>query len=589
MLEFASPTKILNVLRSLQLGYLRRMFVFAFRAYPLLGFCIIIHLLSIILEALAMQAFIPLSAISAGKPVVGNNFSIFLLNALHLPTSAKYIFLTFIILFSLRIILQIVSEGMLGDITGNKMPASLVSRGLQNVLRNIDIASIEQKSVGHYIQLAGEEAHRAAGIVALTVRCIGLFILIGMYYIIIVSFSPATAIGVIIFLGLTALGSYGILRKIHRWGVLSVEHSRIYNSIFVDAMNGVRSVRAFGAEKYVMERFIENLYPQKRQLFLIDFFTLLGKFVPTLLLIVSFGVFILAGTQLSRTAFDYAFAVTLLIFLMRFFLAIGEALNMTLKAVSDMKAARDISEVIDVPEFAEAASHQDLNEPIYRLSLHNIGFSYDGITPVLDNFSVTFERGKVYAIVGESGAGKSTLLDLILGFHYPQRGKILLNDKRDINEITLHSLRRHIVLLGQETMIFNDTVAHNITYGHQATMEEIQAAAAMATVDEVIEGLPNGYETVLQYRGTNLSGGQRQRIGIARALLRKPDIFLFDESMSALDQGTKDTLLETIVAANRDKIVIFVSHDPAIRSKVDEVIELRKYTGTAEISAKILA
>ncbi|MCU0425062.1 MAG: ABC transporter ATP-binding protein/permease [Candidatus Kapabacteria bacterium] len=585
MLEFASPTKIFNVIRSLQLGYLRRMFAFAFRAYPLLGVCIVIHLSSIIMEALAMQAFIPLSAISAGKPVAGNNFSMQLLTALHLPTTAKYIFLTFIILFSLRIVLQIISEGMLGNITGNKMPASLVSRGLQNVLRNIEIAEIERKSVGHYIQLAGEEAHRAAGIVALTVRCVGLFMLIGMYYVIIVSFSSATALGVIVFLGLTALGSYGILRKIHRWGVMSVEHSRIYNSIFVDAMNGVRSVRAFGAEKYVMERFVENLYPQKRQLFLIDFFTLLGKFIPTLLLIVSFGVFILAGTQLSRSAFDYAFAVTLLIFLMRFFLAIGEALNMTLKGVSDLKAARDISEVIETPEFSVSAAHHDLTEAITSLSIENVSFSHDKITPILHNFSVCFERGKVYAIIGESGAGKSTLLDLILGFHQPDSGKIVINNTHDITEIPLHSLRSHIVMLGQETMIFNDTVAHNITYGYEASMAEIQAAAEMATVDEVINNLPNGYDTVLQYRGTNLSGGQRQRIGIARALLRKPDVFLFDESMSALDQTTKDRLIETIIAANRDKIVIFVSHDPSIREKVDEVIELSKYVANEPLAS----
>jgi ABC-type multidrug transport system fused ATPase/permease subunit len=194
----------------------------------------------------------------------------------------------------------------------------------------------------------------------------------------------------------------------------------------------------------------------------------------------------------------------------------------------------------------------------------------------LEHFSAVFERGKAYAIVGESGAGKSTLLDLLLGFYRPDSGSIYLNE-RDITTISLKDLRSRIVLLGQETMIFNDTIARNITYGYDASAERVRQAAQTATIDEVIQTLPQGYDTILQYRGTNLSGGQRQRIGIARALLRKPDVLLFDESMSALDPTTKDTLLDTIIATNRDKIIIFVSHDPAIREKVDEVIEMVKW------------
>ena len=576
MLEFASPKKILNVFRSLQIGYLQRFIGFALKNYPLLGLSVVLHLSSVVLEALAMQAFIPLSAITAGKQISSNNFAIYLLQTLSLPTTAKYIFLTFILLFTVRIITQIISEGMLGNITGNKLPALLVSRGLQNVLQNIDIAEIERKSVGYYIQLAGEEAHRASGILALLVRSGGLLILIALYYAIIFSFSPMTALGMIVFLGVSALSSYGLLKKIHRWGTLNMEYSRIYNSIFVDAMNGVRSVRAFSAEEYVMERFTDSLFPQKRYLFLIDFFTLLGKLVPTLLLVFSFGVFILLGAQLSRTAFDYAFVITLLIFLMRFFLALGEAVNMLLKAVSEAKAARDISEVITTSQNAMAKDFLPFTEPIERLIIQDTCFSHDKTRPVLEHFSAVFERGKVYAIIGESGAGKSTLLDLLLGFYRPDSGSMYLNE-RDITTISLKDLRSRIVLLGQETMIFNDTVARNITYGYDASPERIRQAAQTATIDEVIQTLPQGYDTILQYRGTNLSGGQRQRIGIARTLLRKPDVLLFDESMSALDPTTKDTLLDTIIATNRDKIIIFVSHDPAIREKVDEVIEMVKW------------
>lgn len=572
---FASPQKFIAVLKGMNIRYVRKIFRFAFQQFPSLYTAIIVILLSAIVEPLAMSAFIPLSEINSGRAISQGNPVIKLLTILFLPTSAKYIFLAFILLFTLRIVLQMAGEGLLGRITGSAMPAHLMSHGLWNVLHTIPIPDIERKSVGHFIMLAGEEVNRATGIIASTVRCTGTVVLIGLYYLTILSFSATTAIGIILFLIISAFSSYGILRKVHRWGVLNSESTRIYNSIFVDAMNGVRSVRAFTAERYVIDRFNEHLYPQKRRLFLIDYFTLLGKLFPTLLLIMTFGLFILVGTQISKTAFDYAFAVTLLIFLMRFFLAMGEAVNVFLKIVSDAKTAQDISEVIEVAEQTVVAKKSTIHDSINRIEFQNVSFSHNKVDPVLKNFSFILEQGTSYAIMGESGVGKSTLLDLLLGFYTPDSGEIIV-DGIPYSTIDERELRRHVILLGQETMVFNDTLLHNITYGVEATEREIAEAVELACLTDVIENLPDGFQTVLQYRGTNLSGGQRQRIGIARALLRQPDVLLFDESMSALDQSNKTSVIDNIIAAYKDKIVIFVSHDTAIREKVDCVIEMRK-------------
>jgi ABC-type bacteriocin/lantibiotic exporter with double-glycine peptidase domain len=300
-----------------------------------------------------------------------------------------------------------------------------------------------------------------------------------------------------------------------------------------------------------------------------------------LLLVVTFGLFILIGSQISKTAFDYAFAVTLLIFLLRFFLAVGDAANVFLKIVSDAKAAEDITDVIDETKAQEQtlaleAANRILEEPIRNITVHNMSFYYTSDNPILQNISLSFERGSVYAIVGESGAGKSTLLDILLRFQEPVAGGVLLNNI-PLKELNIHKLRKDVVMLGQETMIFNDTVRNNITFGLNADDEDIRAASRIACVENVIEAMSAGYDTILQYRGTNLSGGQRQRIGIARALVRKPDVLILDESMSALDPATKETIIENILAEYRNKIVIFVSHDPAIREKVDVVIELRRY------------
>ncbi len=254
-------------------------------------------------------------------------------------------------------------------------------------------------------------------------------------------------------------------------------------------------------------------------------------------------------------------------------MSLGDSANVFIKIVSEAKAIQDISSITDSPDIADNVTQADIDVEIHNIQVSGITFSHNKTDDVLRDFSATFSAGKTYAVVGESGAGKSTLLDLILKFHVPDCGSVLV-DGVDTRNITEKSLREHITMLGQETIIFNDTIRNNITYGLDVTQAEIESASAIACVDEVIESLPNGYDTVLHYRGTNLSGGQRQRIGLARAILRKPDVLILDESTSALDQKTKEKVLQNIFRAFATKIVIIVSHDPEIRSRVNHVVEL---------------
>jgi ABC-type multidrug transport system fused ATPase/permease subunit len=582
MLEIASPNRIIRALSQLRLSYLRRIFSFAFRYYPQLYWCIIILMLSVMLEALAMSAFVPLSEISGGKTFSQSNIVIQILSFLQLKSSSpKYIFLTFIVIFALRIVLQIIGERKLMQITENLMPANLIAQGLENVLCHINISEIERQSIGYYVTLTSEQVGRACGIIGTIIRFSSFVLLIGLYYYTIIVYSPETGIGIVFFLVVSALISFGVLRKVHRLGLSLTDSSREGNALFMDAINGVRSIRAFVAEEYVSSRHRVHTFTHKHRIFQIGFFTLLGKLFPMLLLVVTFGLFILISTQLRGSTFDYAFAVTLLIFLIRFFMAMGEALNIFLKIISDTKSGQDISEIISTRDAAfETNKHthyQQLPKCIESIDFEHISFAYESSNIILHNLTFKFERGKSYAIVGESGAGKSTLLDVLLKFQSPTRGTIKINNSVDIASIDEQSLRKQIVLLGQETIIFNDTVYNNIQYGMQTNKQAIHSASKLACINEMISALPEQYETLLQYRGTNISGGQRQRIGIARALLRQPDVLVFDESMSALDPITKELILQNILVEYCNKIAIFVSHDPLIREKVDIVIELKKY------------
>ncbi len=598
-MEFASPQKVLNVIRNLQFGYLRRLFTFAFRSYPILWGAMGLYIVSVMFEVLAMNAFIPLSEIASGREISNGNVIVRLLAVLQLnSTSSKYIFLAYIVLFSMRFLTQILSEKLLSSTTTSAMPSQFMSLALENILFDAKIADIEKQTSGHYVMLAGEEVHRACGLVATVIRFVSNALLIALYYVMISQYSPSTGVGILVFIALSGSASYGIFKKVHRLGVLTAASSRSAISILVDALNGVRSIRAFRAEEYVLAKFTQEIVPHKKRVFQIEFFSLLGKLLPTLVLTIAFGLFILISTQISKTSFNYPFAVTLLIFLMRFFLAVGDAMNVFLKIISDAKSAQDITEIVHPSQHSAAARVTSVGdasnkyagqtlETIRTLSIKNVSFSYTGTDIILSNVSLELEQGRCYVLVGESGAGKSTLLDILLGFQTPTSGSVEMNGV-PIANISSSLLRSKITLLSQETIIFNDTVRSNIGYGADISEAELHAACKLACADEIIQNLPQQYDEILQYRGTNLSGGQRQRIGLARALARTPEILILDESLSALDPTTKDNVFQNIHSAYKEKIVIFVSHDVALQEKVDAVLELKKYTQLADGEAQIV-
>src|SRR5207249_2233543 len=159
--------------------------------------------------------------------------------------------------------------------------------------------------------------------------------------------------------------------------------------------------------------------------------------------------------------------------------------------------------------------YQNIEDGLQALELRNVSFSYKPFKPVLRNFDATLRRGRSYALVGPSGSGKTTVFDLLLGFYSPDSGNVFVNgiSMRDVDN---RNLRSHAILVGQQVTILNDTIANNIRFGSDAPHEDVKAACIAACIDEYIEALPQGYETLLSFQGSNLSGGQRQRIAIAR-------------------------------------------------------------------------
>jgi ABC-type multidrug transport system fused ATPase/permease subunit len=212
----------------------------------------------------------------------------------------------------------------------------------------------------------------------------------------------------------------------------------------------------------------------------------------------------------------------------------------------------------------------------HALELRGVSFRYDGRGDVLEKVSLRIPAGKTVAVVGESGSGKSTLLKLLLGFHAPTEGRILI-DGVDLRDFTLASLRARTGLVSQEPFVFNLTVRDNIALGRPgAPLEEVMRAARAAELHEFVAGLPEGYGTVLGERGANLSGGQRQRLAIARALLCGPDLLIFDEATSHLDTATERALQDNLRTALAGRTVVLVAHRLSTVKGADYLYVLRQ-------------
>lgn len=195
-----------------------------------------------------------------------------------------------------------------------------------------------------------------------------------------------------------------------------------------------------------------------------------------------------------------------------------------------------------------------------EVGFHEVSFDYGDDRPVIRDISLTVRPGETVAFVGPSGAGKTTLLSLVPRFYDPTGGKITV-DGQDIQGLTLQSLRRQIGIVSQDVFLFGGTLRENIAYGRlEATEDEILTAAHHAQLNSMIEGLPDGLDTVVGERGVMLSGGQKQRVAIARAFLKNPPILILDEATSALDSETERQIQIALNDLSRDRTTLVIAH-----------------------------
>ena len=210
------------------------------------------------------------------------------------------------------------------------------------------------------------------------------------------------------------------------------------------------------------------------------------------------------------------------------------------------------------------------------IRFENVSFDYDARRTIIKDISFEVPNGKKVALVGPTGAGKSTISRLLFRFYDPKQGAVYINNQ-NIKDISQQSLRKHIGVVPQDTVLFNDTIYYNISYGNpNASEKEIYNAAKSADIHNFIINLPDGYQTIVGERGLKLSGGEKQRVAIARAILKNPSIFFFDEATSALDSTTEKEIQKNLQLISKNRTTLVIAHRLSTAADADEILVLEQ-------------
>ncbi|KAL9084059.1 MAG: hypothetical protein Q9165_008260 [Trypethelium subeluteriae] len=228
------------------------------------------------------------------------------------------------------------------------------------------------------------------------------------------------------------------------------------------------------------------------------------------------------------------------------------------------------------PEIEDAPNAMELASCHGRITFSHVTFSYDGKRPALEDVSFDIEPGTNTAIVGESGSGKSTILKLLFRFYDVSTGSLSV-DGIDVRRLTIKSLRDHIGVVPQDTILFNDTLMYNLLYANpDASDDEVLDACRAASVHHKIMGFPDRYQTIVGERGLKLSGGEKQRIAIARAFLRRPQIMMLDEATASLDSHTETQIKASLNILSRGRTTLTIAHRLSTIREADQIIVMNE-------------
>lgn len=361
--------------------------------------------------------------------------------------------------------------------------------------------------------------------------------------------------------------------------LFSIVQSRLdkVNSVVQENVSGARVVKAFTREEYEINRFdnantdlmTTNLKVQK----------LLATLNPILMIIMNasvIAIIMIGGFQVEAKAMqvgEVMAAVTYITQILMSVMMVGMMFQQVSRSAASMKRVNEVLSTNPVISDGHKSADSDNSGTV---EFRNVGFSYPGSSgkPVLSGIDLIAEKGQMIAILGSTGCGKTSLVNLVPRFYDATKGDVLV-DGVNVKDYDVDTLRSKIGVVLQKSELFSGTVAENIRWGCEtATDEEVKTAARIAQAEEFIDGFNDGYDTMISEKGASLSGGQKQRMAIARAIIKKPEILIFDDSTSALDLSTEAKLHKALRENLSGVTVIMIAQRIASVMRADKIAVL---------------
>ena len=399
------------------------------------------------------------------------------------------------------------------------------------------------------------------------------FLIIG-YTVMMVAISWELALFSVLFLPVVALIIGSIVKRLRHPARTSQQRMGELVSTLDESLSGIKAIKSYNATGYVKQKFYDlsedlarlTLSMARRQQLASPMSEFLG--ISAVGVILVFGGSLVFKDALSPEGF-----IAFIAMFSQITRPVRTFIDQIANITQGIAAGERLFSIIDTqPELQDQPDARQLDGLKEKIEFRNVHFSYDGSREVIDGISFEIRRGQTVALVGPSGGGKSTLSELIPRFYDVKAGDILI-DGVSVRDYTQDSLRAHMSVVAQDTVLFNDTIEGNIAMGKAgATHEEIVEAARIANADCFIQEAPEGYQTNIGDRGVKLSGGQRQRLSIARAVLKNPEILILDEATSALDTESEKLVQDALNKLLVGRTSVVIAHRLSTIHTADKII-----------------
>ena len=401
------------------------------------------------------------------------------------------------------------------------------------------------------------------------VEIVGSFVILGFVNV------PLTLVLAAVLVVLTA---YNLRANLRMKAIFRENRVRIsnVNSRVEDSLAGIRVVKGFAAEGVEKDKFrtSNDAYLDSK----VRMYRAMGTYqagIAALMGALYTVIVCLGGWLIARGQMQPQDLATFALYITLFTTPIDNILNFTetfQKAIAGFRRFEEM--LVAEPDVKDAPGARPLAVTRGAISYRGVHFSYDEGPEVLHGLDLTVRPGSTVALVGPSGGGKSTICALLPRFYDVRAGSVLI-DGQDVRDVTVRSLRQAIGIVQQDVYLFDGTIAENIAYGRpDATADEIREAAREANIEEFVESLPDGFETMVGERGARLSGGQKQRIAIARVFLKDPQVLILDEATSALDNESERAVQRSLARLSHGRTTIVIAHRLSTIKGADEIVTI---------------